>query len=329
MTDTMPTVSIIIPAYRRADFVNQAIDGILRQSFTDYEIILVDDCSGQEVVSRYRLPPAARLIVRAENSGRASIPRNDGWRAARGRYLAFHDMDDLWLPEKLASQVAVLDAYPNIGLTFCHYTKVNEALTPLARQKPPVCLAADVLKQLLSGNVIRTPSQALIRRLALAAVGGFDDTIICAADWDLWIRLARLTAFHADARPLMLYRRSAGQQSRQQLRMRRGGIMALEKALEWVTAEQPALLPALHRRRARLYCRYAWSQMSVHEAPAAVRESLAVAFASDPLTWRIYLGFLRYAGYATIGRLFRRNATEAVPGGPASHGGSRGPDGGT
>jgi len=300
MADTIPVVSVIIPAYRHADFVNQAVAGVMRQTFTDYEIIVVDDCSGEETVRQYRLPPAALLIVRAENSGRASIPRNDGFRASRGRYLAFLDMDDIWTPEKLATQVAILDAHPEIGLTFCHYTKVDETLKPRINQTPPPRMAKDHLKQLLARNMIRTPSLPLIRRSALEAVGGFDDAIICAADWDLWIRLARVTAFHADAASRVLYRYSAGQQSKQLLRMRRGGIMALEKARGWAARERPDLLPTLHRRLAHLYCRYAWTQMSSREEIPAVRRSLSAAFAFDPLTWRVYLGFLRCGGYAML-----------------------------
>jgi len=302
MTATTPLVSVIIPAYRRADFLNQAIASILRQTLTDYEIIVVDDCSGAEIVARYQLPPMARLIVRAANSGRASIPRNDGFHASHGQYLAFLDMDDVWAPEKLASQVATLDAHPDIGVTFCHYTEVDETLTPQRIQTPPPRLATDILKQVLARNMIRTPSLALIRRSVLEAVGGFDEKIICTADWDLWIRLARLTTFHADAERLVLYRYSAGQQSKNLLRMRRGGVVVLQKALEWVKQERPDLLPILHRRLAHLYSRYAWTQMSAGEEIPAVLHSLTSAFSSDPLTWRVYLGFFRFAGYALARR---------------------------
>lgn len=301
MAVDFPLVSVIIPAYRRADFVNQAVASVMRQTFTDYEIIVVDDCSGDEVVDGYHLPPGAQLIRRETNSGRASIPRNDGFRASRGRYVAFLDMDDIWLPEKLAKQVAVLESHPEIGLTFCHYQRVNEALQPLRHQNRPPVLAADVLRQLLAGNILRSPSQALIRRTVLEEAGGFDPAIIGTADWDLWIRLARITAFHADAAPNVLYRRYAGQQSRDQRKMRHGGIVVLDKALEWVTGERPDLLPVVNRRLAHLHCRYAWSEMMMHGDRSLVKHSLLTALACDPLTWRVYLGFLRFGVHTLLG----------------------------
>lgn len=320
MPETSPLVSIVIPAYRRADFLNQAIDSVLTQTLADYELIVVDDCSGEEIVRQYRLPPGARLIVRAENSGRASVPRNDGLRAARGRYVAFMDMDDIWAPEKLAEQAAVLEAHPEVGLTFCHYTIVDEALRPRKRQPRPTRLGRDILRQLLAANVIHTPSQVLIRRSVLEEVGGFDDAIFCSADWDLWTRLARVTAFHADARPLMLYRCSAGQQSRNKLRMYQGAIMAREKALDWVARERPDLLPVLRRRLAYLYCRYARWQLRSGEALSAVSRSLSIARTLNPLNWRAYDGLLQCRWHAMC-RLLRR------PEQPASLKRKRSPDG--
>ena len=305
MPDTSPLVSVIIPAYRRADFVNQAVAGVLRQTFTDYEIIVVDDASGEDVVRQYRLPSPATLIRRAVNSGSAAIPRNDGFRAARGTYLAFLDMDDLWLPEKLASQVAVLEARPEVGVAYCHYTLVDEALNPEPKQAPAPKIGADALAQMIAGNFIRSPSQALIRRSAIEAEGAFDETIVGTSDWSLWLHLARSTKFAGDPAPLVLYRRHGSQQSRDMRRMRCGGITVLEKEREWIARERPDLLPLLQHHLAQRYYVYTKAQMKLGDDVPAVYRTLRTAVACSPGTLRIYQGFARLACYA-IGQKFGR-----------------------
>ncbi|MHB9110290.1 MAG: glycosyltransferase family 2 protein [Armatimonadota bacterium] len=306
MTDTPPLVSVIIPAYRRADFVNQAVAGILQQTFTDYEIIVVDDASGEDVVRQYQLPAAAILIRRTVNSGSAAIPRNDGFRAARGKYLAFLDMDDLWLPEKLASQVAVLDAQPEVGVAFCHYTLVDEALNPESRQAQAPKIGADALAQMIAGNFIRSPSQALIRRSVMEAEGAFDETIVGTSDWSLWLHLTRSSRFAGDPAPLVLYRRHKGQQSKDMRRMRRGGIIVLEKEREWIARERPGLLPLLQHHLAQRYYVYAKAQMRLGDDVSAVYRTLHTAVVCSPATLRTYQGFARLACYAIGQKLGRK-----------------------
>lgn len=294
----MPAVSIIIPAYGRADFVNQAVAGIGQQTFTDYEIIVVDDGSGDVVVAGYQLPPTAKLIRRETNSGRASIPRNDGFRVSRGRYLAFLDMDDVWLPEKLASQVAILDAHPEIGVTYCHYHQVDEILQPLPKQIDPPSVGADFLAEMIDRCFIRSPSLTLIRREALEAAGVFDEEIIGTCDWDMWLRLARSVAFHLDPSPLVRYRVYGNQQSQNQPLMRRGNIVVLEKQRQWITGNRPDLLPFFRRTLSRRYYLYLETQLAMGDDVPAIRHTLAAAFANRPASLRVYKGYGRLAWYA-------------------------------
>lgn len=304
-----PTVSVIIPSYRCPDFTQQAVESVMRQTFTDYEIIVIDDNSGDDIVSRYRFPPSVQLIKRATNSGGASAPRNDGIRVSHGRYLAFLDNDDIWLPEKLAAQVAILEAHPEVGITFSHCQDVDETLQPQAIQRPPALLTGDVLRQLLTHCVIRTPSQVLIRRSALAAAGGFDEGIYGGEDWDLWLRLAELTPFHADPACGVLYRHYRDQLTRDQHRMRLGDVAVLEKTRAWLASKRPDLLPCLRYRLAMQYYLFAKQQIARQEDPWAIYRTVKAAVASHPGALRVYQGFYRLARYA----LKRRRAGNVLP----------------
>ena len=116
-----PRVSVILPAYNRADLVGRAIDSVLAQTWQDLELIVVDDCSTDDTraaLERYRDTPRVRLVFSDTNRG-GSGARNLGIAHATGALIAFQDSDDIWLPHKLAAQVAALDSNPRAGLCYC------------------------------------------------------------------------------------------------------------------------------------------------------------------------------------------------------------------
>ena len=185
-----PRVSVVIPVYNMERFVAQAIDSVLAQTLPppDIEIVVVDDGStdgGRRVIEGYG--ERVRLVAQP-NRGLAGA-RNAGIRASHGVFLGFLDADDRFLPEKLAAQLAVFDARPDIGLVYTGFRYVDERGTELPQQGWAQ-LEGDVLPDLLLANRVH-PHQPLVRRQAVVAAGGFDEHLGPAADWDLWIRLAR------------------------------------------------------------------------------------------------------------------------------------------
>lgn len=124
----MSIISIITPSHNSAQFISETIQSVLTQSFSDWELIIVDDCSTDNSVdviqSFVEQDSRIKLIQLSKNSG-AAVARNSAIEAAQGRYIAFLDSDDLWLPDKLEKQLAFMQAN-NYPFTFAAYDKVDE-----------------------------------------------------------------------------------------------------------------------------------------------------------------------------------------------------------
>jgi glycosyltransferase involved in cell wall biosynthesis len=226
-----PRVSVLIAAYNAAAFLQPTLDSVLGQTFADFEVLVIDDGSRDDTAGVVRrtmdADPRVRLIVQ-ENHG-LSATRNHGIRAARGALIAFLDHDDLWHPEKLAAQVAVLDADQRTGVVSCYSALIDEAHCCLGWRFGGAA-DGDVYAEMLEWDVVSGGSVALVRRAALEAVGPFDESLAIREDWDMWIRLARRHRFATVPRVLVGYTRKAGNASRDYERMAEEGVRVLAKA---------------------------------------------------------------------------------------------------
>ncbi|HJQ84975.1 MAG TPA: glycosyltransferase, partial [Candidatus Binatia bacterium] len=201
-----PRVSVVIPLYNLGRWVGDAIESVLGQTVpaAEIETIVVDDGStdgGGDVVRRYE--PRVRY-ARQENRG-VSAARNAGLRLARGAFVTFLDADDRFRPEMLAAQLACFAARPEVGVVYTGYRHIDAAGAVVgengwARDE------GDVLPRLALGNLIH-PHLALVRRTVVERTGGFDEALSGTADWDLWLRIARMGVPWACVdRPLAEYR---------------------------------------------------------------------------------------------------------------------------
>ncbi len=183
-----PLVSVVIPTRDRPHLLREALCSVRAQTFTGYEIlIVVNGPDNPQTPATLETAHAADcIVVRVERAG-IGPALNAGVRAARGRWIAFLDDDDLWLPDKLEVQLQVAAAAA-ADLVFCDFSMFDATKSvPHPRLRPPPQLSAKEGLTLIDYG--RGCSHALVRRDAILAVGGFDESI-AAPDWDLWIRLS-------------------------------------------------------------------------------------------------------------------------------------------
>jgi glycosyltransferase involved in cell wall biosynthesis len=209
----MPKVSVIISTYNRAHshFVCDAIDSVLKQTFKDFEIIVVDDGSTdntRQVLEKYG---SNINYVYQQNMGRAET-RNTGIKQAKGEYIAFLDDDDIWLPSKLQKQVAFLDSCPDIGLVHT-FLELNDKQGCMLPKETKSCLKAykKAMKlgytyEQMSRLCVMTPSATMVRSRCLEKTGLFDPTVETCEDWDFYLRFALEYRIGTIAEPLVRIR---------------------------------------------------------------------------------------------------------------------------
>ena len=201
-------VSAIILTYNRAHMVTEAIDSVLKQSFKDFELIVVDNYSSDNTESVVKSYNDKRIrYFKHQNNGFIGVNRNYGIKKSRGEYIAFLDDDDLWLPKKLEKQVELLDSNKELGLVYSdtYIMDSNGNLrenTYFRRIKPA---RGNAFNELLQDNFIPMLT-VVIRREMLSKVGIFNPRYKIALDYDLWLRIAEHYPIDFIEQPLAKYR---------------------------------------------------------------------------------------------------------------------------
>jgi len=203
---TAPRVSVIMPAYNRAAYLREAIDSVLAQTWTDFELIVVDDGSTDETpaVVAGVADPRVRDLRRDRRGVSAAV--NCGLRAARGEYVSRLDSDDVWLPEMLQTLVEVLDCRPQVGVAYAR----GQAMDAGGRPQPhtngmPQRFPGDGLRSLLYEDFTCNIA-TLARRSCFDRAGEYDESLPANEDWDMWLRIAEHDRFAFVDRVLARYR---------------------------------------------------------------------------------------------------------------------------
>lgn len=250
ISQSNPAVSVIIPAYNRAKTIGRAIESVLRQTWRDLEIIVVDDGSTDSTLAEAAKlnDLRIRLLQNARNLGAAGA-RNAGVAKARGTWIAFQDSDDEWLPYKLEKQMARLmapganyvGAYCGL-LTLGHIDQRSGERLKLSYVPRPSInqVEGNILDPLLHDNIIST--QTLVVRLdVFRAIGGLDVNLPAIEDWDLAIRLAATGPIAFVDEPLVQQHFSPNSLTRDMEKRLHARILLVEKNKE-AFSRKPALL---------------------------------------------------------------------------------------
>ncbi|MDH3444277.1 MAG: glycosyltransferase family 2 protein [Deltaproteobacteria bacterium] len=291
----VPAVSVVIPTYNRWPMLQDAIASVLAQTFENYELIVVDDGSTDNTLGELRLLGTSFQVIPQAHRGVAAA-RNRGVKGARGRYLAFLDSDDLWVPRKLAVQVAFMDAHPDVKI--CQTEEIwirrGARVNPKARHRKP---SGDIFKPSLDLCLV-SPSAVMLTRELYLEVGGFDENLPVCEDYDLWLRVA----VNHDVRllPQALVVKRGGhvdQLSRSVWGMDRYRVMALQKLLRSALSDERRewALMALDRKVSILA---AGARKRGHEADALTYEAIRREFNQEFLyEWRASSRVCRSAGF--------------------------------
>jgi glycosyltransferase involved in cell wall biosynthesis len=305
-----PGVSVIVPCYNAGSLLADTLNSILASDLepADLEVIAVNDGStdGTRDVLR-AFEPRVRVVDRARNGGTCRA-RNDGLAASRGRFIALCDHDDLWRADKLRRQLPLFER-PGVGLVCsdAEGRRQGRVVVPsLAAQRP--LYRGRVLERLLRQNFI-VQSSAVVRREALAGVGGWDEEVFPGEDLDLWLRLAARWEVDYVPEVLVHYRLHEGSVSQDVDRMQQAKMRVIEAACR-------RHCTPWQRRRIVAYNLYRHGRYLFQLGrPGDGRERLLAALGSNPFDARAWLfllfSFVRRPVLAAARRLGRTPGLQA------------------
>jgi len=203
-------VSIITPIYNSERFIKQTVDSVLQQSYANFEFIIIDDHSqdsSSDIINSYK-DKRINIIRLKENVG-AGAARNEGIKRAVGRYIAFLDSDDMWLPEKLEKQIKVFQASNETAMLYTRFRTIEgEIISNRIFPENRMYKSGNMFKSIYLRNLIAC-SSVMVKRSVLDQVGLFntDPNLIAIEDADLWLRIAlKYNIKCTDDLPLLIYR---------------------------------------------------------------------------------------------------------------------------
>jgi len=285
-------VSVIIPTYNRADLILEALDSVFAQTYTDFEIIVVDDGSTDNT-NEILLPFSDKgklKYIRQSNQG-ASVARNRGIAEAKGNFIAFLDSDDLFEPLKLDLQMKYYQAHPEMGLVHSGFTKFDNHGNELGYRDTSWFSGIVYPQILLYWTTLMAMDTVIVPRKVFDSVGLFDANLVHGEDLDMWRRIARKYPLGFVNQSLARIRVHEGNISRENLNAAVGLTKYLEKAFE----DDPSLSTRLKRLAfSRFYSAMAYNLLGENGAPAmqAARQNATFSMQYNPFNYRAYAAFI-------------------------------------
>jgi glycosyltransferase involved in cell wall biosynthesis len=253
-----PLVSVIIPAYKVAQFIEATLNSVLAQTVKDYEIIVINDGSPDTETLEQKLAQFVNSItyIRQPNKG-AGAARNAGIRVARGEFIAFLDGDDLWLPNFLQDQLALINSANGFDLVYADAVNLHGSeLSRVTNMDINPSRGLVTPESLITGDCLVITSSVVARRRVVVDAGLFDDNFPNSQDFDLWLRLAKANARMTYQRKVLVHRRIyEGSLASNPIKSFEGEIKVLEKTKhrnDLTDRERSAIGRTLELRRATI-----------------------------------------------------------------------------
>lgn len=237
-------ISVVMPTYNYARYIGEAIDSVLAQTRSDYEIIVIDDGSndgtGDLIKNKY---PMVRYFYTKQNG--VSSARNLGIKVSKGEFIAFLDADDVWLPEKLEKQIDVFNKKKEVGMVYtenCSFDKYNR-IVDRSLGKREKLMRGDVVRNIFLNSYLTT-STVMVRKAVFDRVGLFEEQLKAAEDDNMWMRIAMEYPIEMIDEPLVRYRITEGSLSRTYSKC----IEGVKKNIELIRIKYPDLYQRLGRK---------------------------------------------------------------------------------
>lgn len=271
-------ISIILPAYNAEATIAETVESVLAQNWAAFELIAIDDGSTDGTLDVLRRFDDPRLRIYAHANRGPSATRNRGISLARGEVLAWVDADDVWIGDKLEAQMDALRRCPEAAVAY-GWVDYHDAAGQFVSPDRRATFHGDVYEDILVRNFISSGSNTMMRKRAVEAVGGFDESLPACEDWDLHVRLAARYSFVCVPAVVVRYRLSPGSLTSQSRLM--------EESHRRASSRLFAAAPP-HLRKQSSKC------------DAAFFSYLAVRSAQAGMHWRLWTAALRYSWLSLI-----------------------------
>ena len=284
----LPKISVIIPAYNSEKTIKHTIQSVLNQTFTNFELIIINDGSQDSTLEVVTQIQDSRIKVFSYSNAGGNVSRNRGLDRAVGEFVSFLDADDLWTPDKLQCQLKALqeNVTTKVAYSWTDYINANGKFLLLGKR---INVNGNVYENLLINNFLENGSNPLICRKALITLGGFDESLSAAQDWDMWLRLASKFDFICVPSVQILYRISYNSVSSNLVRQEKACLQVLERAYKVKPSLRDATRTTLkHNWNISLANLYKYLTCKALQGPLNRQKALAAArflwkyFINDP-----------------------------------------------
>lgn len=294
MSDNSSLVSVILPTYNCARFLQESVGSVLSQTYHLYEIIVVDDGSTDN--TREVLQPFIQRIryLHLEQNKGLPTARNTGIQSARGAYIAFIDADDLWLPEKLETDIECFAQHPDTSMVYSKHLNIDEKGKEFDGATQKRLPSGRIFLQLFSEQNFIISSSVVVRKEVFETTGLFDERLFNCQDWDMWLRIAFSFQAAGINKPLVKYRHNPHSLSKNRENVLKYQKQVIDKTYTAFKDTVGGISEKLyHRRLASQYAKAGRYYVRTGNKRLA-RENFRMSLKYDPLnlrTLRYYFQF--------------------------------------